>query len=211
VKFCGITNIEDAMAADRAGADMLGFVVQPGQLRHAPPDLIAQARRVVRAVTVAVRLDMNFEETLGIADLFQVHRVLALDELESLASFSAKFILYAPASREGLEYVKYLSVVPNAVPLIDSAVKGIPTDLQTAKRMLDARPDSGLGGGITPENVQHYSDLNPAWIDVSSGIELRPGKKDPEKMRKIVEAVKNGSDREKAVRHARALRAFFQG
>jgi len=202
IKFCGITNIEDAMAADRAGADMLGFVVQPGQVRQASPELVAQARKLVKGSTVAVRLDTNFKAILHVADLFQVHKVLALDELELLSSISAKFILYAPASREGLEYLRRLSIVSNAVPLIDSAVKGMPVDMQTAKRMLDTRPDSGLGGGITPENVQHYVDLNPAWIDVSSGIEVRPGKKDPEKMKKIVEAVKNGSSREKVVRYA---------
>ncbi|WP_449462706.1 phosphoribosylanthranilate isomerase [Tardisphaera miroshnichenkoae] len=190
VKFCGITNLEDAVKADKIGADMLGFVVQPGQARQASLELLEQARHAVKAATVAVRLDLNFMNMLHVADLFQIHKVLTSDELEALASLSARFILYVPASTEGLDYVRRLSIIPNAVPLIDSPVKGVPTDLKIAKQILDARPDSGLGGGITPDNVQFYVDLNPSWIDVSSGIEARPGKKDPEKMMKIVEAVK---------------------
>ena len=86
--------------------------------------------------------------------------------------------------------MKHVNKLSNAVPLIDSAVKGRRADLEYAKKILDERPDAGLGGGVTPDNVHEFVKLNPAWIDVSSGIESIPTKKDESKMRKIAEVVK---------------------
>jgi len=194
VKFCGITNLEDAIKAETLGADMLGFIAQPGQIRYVAPSIIAKAKSVVKIPVVAVKLEMNFMEVLDIADYIQIHKVLENNELEELNSYSAKFILYVPSSKEGLNYIRLIDKVHNAVPLIDSAKKGTKVDLEIAKELLNFRPDSGLGGGITPNNVQDYLKLNPAWIDVSSGIESTPGKKDEQKMKRIIEVVKHESN-----------------
>ncbi|MDP8023697.1 MAG: hypothetical protein RAK20_04440 [Conexivisphaerales archaeon] len=191
VKFCGITNLEDAIIAERLGADMLGFILEPRQVRYVAPELLNKARRVLTVPLVAVKLQPKFDELLGLADFIQIHRVLEIKELEMLNSYSSRFILYVPSSKEGLNYIKLLDSVPNAVPLIDSHKKGIPSDLVYAKELLKMRPESGLGGGITPDNVNLYAKLNPAWIDVSSGIESYIGKKDEAKMKKIIEVVKN--------------------
>ncbi|MCQ4343241.1 MAG: hypothetical protein RXN77_07100 [Sulfolobaceae archaeon] len=61
------------------------------------------------------------------------------------------------------------------------------------KKLLDLRPDAGIGGGVTPENVYEFISLNPGWIDVSSGVEFSPAKKDFEKMRRLIGAVKDAS------------------
>mgnify|MGYP001770748716 FL=1 len=190
VKFCGLTNIEDAKKAEMLGADMLGFVVEPGQARQVSIKLLEEAKRSLSKPIVAVRIEPKFDELLSIADYVQIHRILKNDEIERLASYSARFILYVPSSKEGLDYIKNLDRLNNAKPLIDSPKKGVPTDLKLAKELLKVRPDSGLGGGITPENVRLYLELNPEWIDVSSGIESSLGKKDEEKMRRIIEAAK---------------------
>ncbi len=190
VKFCGLTNIEDAKKAEMLGADMLGFVVEPGQARQVSTKLLEEAKRSLSKPIVAVRIEPKFDELLSIADYVQIHRILKNDEIERLASYSARFILYVPSSKEGLDYIKNLDRLNNAKPLIDSPKKGVPTDLKLAKELLKVRPDSGLGGGITPENVRLYLELNPEWIDVSSGIESSLGKKDEEKMRRIIEAAK---------------------
>ncbi|MFP3133526.1 MAG: phosphoribosylanthranilate isomerase [Nitrososphaeria archaeon] len=194
VKFCGITNLEDAIKAETLGADMLGFIAQPGQIRYVAPSIIAKAKSVVKVPVVAVKLEMNFMDVLDIADYIQIHKVLENNEIETLNSYSAKFILYVPSSKEGLNYIRLIDKVHNAVPLIDSAKKGTKVDLEIAKELLNFRPDAGLGGGITPDNVQDYLKLNPAWIDVSSGIESTPGKKDEQKMKRIIEVVKHESN-----------------
>ncbi|MFP3222329.1 MAG: phosphoribosylanthranilate isomerase [Nitrososphaeria archaeon] len=194
VKFCGITNLEDAIKAETLGADMLGFIAQPGQIRYVAPYIIAKAKSVVKVPVVAVKLEMNFMDVLDIADYIQIHKVLENNEIETLNSYSAKFILYVPSSKEGLNYIRLIDKVHNAVPLIDSAKKGTKVDLEIAKELLNFRPDAGLGGGITPDNVQDYLKLNPAWIDVSSGIESTPGKKDEQKMKRIIEVVKHESN-----------------
>jgi len=194
VKFCGITRIEDAVKAEMLGADMLGFIAQPGQIRYVAPSIIAKAKSVLKVPIVAVKLEMNFMDVLGLVDYIQIHKVLENNELEELNSYSAKFILYVPSSKEGLNYIRLIDTVHNAVPLIDSAKKGTKVDLEVAKELLNFRPDSGLGGGITPDNVQEYIKINPAWIDVSSGIESAPGKKDEQKMKRIIEVVKHESN-----------------
>ena len=194
VKFCGITRIEDAVKAEMLGADMLGFIAQPGQIRYVAPSIIAKAKSVLKVPIVAVKLEMNFMDVLGLVDYIQIHKVLENNELEELNSYSAKFILYVPSSKEGLNYIRLIDTVHNAVPLIDSAKKGTKVDLEVAKKLLNFRPDSGLGGGITPDNVQEYIKINPAWIDVSSGIESAPGKKDEQKMKRIIEVVKHESN-----------------
>jgi Phosphoribosylanthranilate isomerase len=194
VKFCGITRIEDAVKAEMLGADMLGFIAQPGQIRYVAPSIIAKAKSVLKVPIVAVKLGMNFMDVLGLVDYIQIHKVLENNELEELNSYSAKFILYVPSSKEGLNYIRLIDTVHNAVPLIDSAKKGTKVDLEVAKELLNFRPDSGLGGGITPDNVQEYIKINPAWIDVSSGIESAPGKKDEQKMKRIIEVVKHESN-----------------
>lgn len=194
VKFCGITRIEDAVKAEMLGADMLGFIAQPGQMRYVAPSIIAKAKSVLKVPIVAVKLEMNFMDVLGLVDYIQIHKVLENNELEELNSYSAKFILYVPSSKEGLNYIRLIDTVHNAVPLIDSAKKGTKVDLEVAKELLNFRPDSGLGGGITPDNVQEYIKINPAWIDVSSGIESAPGKKDEQKMKRIIEVVKHESN-----------------
>ncbi|MGC8600403.1 MAG: phosphoribosylanthranilate isomerase [Nitrososphaeria archaeon] len=191
VKFCGITSVEDAVKAESLGADMLGFIAQPGQIRNVEPSIIAKAKSVLKVPVVAVKLETNFMDVLSIADYIQIHKVLENNELEELNSYSAKFILYVPSSKEGLNYIRLIDSVHHAVPLIDSAKKGTKVDLEVAKELLNFRPDSGLGGGITPDNVQDYIKLNPAWIDVSSGIESAPGKKDEQKMKRIIEVVKH--------------------
>ncbi len=191
VKFCGITNLNDAIKADRLGADMLGFILEPGQVRYVTPQLLYEAKRILRIPIVAVKLEPRFDELIDLADYIQVHKVLKKEELEKLRSYSSRFILYVPASKDGLFYMKLLDNVSNAIPLIDSLKKGAPVDLVYAKELLKLRPDSGLGGGITPDNIHLYVALNPAWIDVSSGIESHIGKKDEAKMKKIIEVVKS--------------------
>jgi phosphoribosylanthranilate isomerase (EC 5.3.1.24) len=63
-------------------------------------------------------------------------------------------------------------------------------DLYIAKKWISEYSKVGIGGGIKPENVRDYLSLNPYWIDISSGIELYKGKKDPSKMSLIIKEVR---------------------
>ncbi len=190
VKICGLTHYVDAINAATLGADMLGFIVQPGLLRYVKPEFLDVVRKAVNRPLVAVKLDLNFDGLMERADYVQVHRVLSREELDALTTYSKKFILYVPGSEEGLRYVKEVNRVSNALVLVDSARKGEKLNLEIARKILDERPDSGVAGGITPENVLAYLDLNPGWIDVSSGVESEPAKKDVLKMKKLMEVVK---------------------
>jgi len=193
VKICGITHLEDAVTAKRLGSDMLGFVVQPGMLRYVKPEFLRLVKGEVGSPLVAVKLSTSFEDVIEVADYVQVHKVLTREEMEELTTYSAKFILYVPSSIEGVEYLNLINRTLDALVLIDSAKKGTKVDLSMAKKLLDLRADAGIGGGVTPENVYEFISLNPGWIDVSSGVESSPAKKDFEKMRRLIRAVKDAS------------------
>ncbi|MCQ4342057.1 MAG: phosphoribosylanthranilate isomerase [Sulfolobaceae archaeon] len=193
VKICGITHLEDAVTAKRLGSDMLGFVVQPGMLRYVKPEFLRLVKGEVDIPLVAVKLSTSFEDVIEVADYVQVHKVLTREEIEELTTHSAKFILYVPSSIEGVEYLNLINRTLDALVLIDSAKKGTKVDLSMAKKLLDLRPDAGIGGGVTPENVYEFISLNPGWVDVSSGVESSPAKKDFEKMKRLIRAVKDAS------------------
>jgi len=159
--------LEDAVTAKRLGSDMLGFIVQPGMLRYVKPEFLRLVKGEVDSPLVAVKLSTSFEDVIEVADYVQVHKVLTREEMEELTTYSAKFILYVPSSIEGVEYLNLINRTLDALVLIDSAKKGTKVDLSMAKKLLDLRPDAGIGGGVTPENVYEFISLNPGWIDPS--------------------------------------------
>lgn len=190
LKICGVASIDDAIEIDRIGVDFIGMVTDPISPRYVPEDIVAEVRKHVSTPVVSVKVRGSPAELANsFADYVQVHRVLSIDELEELASFNSKrFILYVPAS---LDYIDYLKKVQRYFDLVlfDSPAKGRPSDPKVLKTLLDYHPGAGVAGGITLENVHLYLALEPGWIDVSSGVEVRPGKKDLDKVRRLREVV----------------------
>ncbi|MCG2909777.1 MAG: N-(5'-phosphoribosyl)anthranilate isomerase [Sulfolobaceae archaeon] len=192
VKFCGISHIEDAISAEKTGADMIGVVVDYSSPRYVKYEFIKIVKRFVSLPVVMVKVNGSIDEIVKEgqnADLIQIHRVLSKEELGLLHSYSKRFILYVPASNEYKGYFK--SAISSGFDvLVDVPKKGEKLNLSLVKEWVREYSDVGIGGGITPDNAIEYASLNPKWIDISSGIEKYKGKKDLEKMRKIVEVIK---------------------
>ncbi len=198
VKICGITDFTGARSAVRAGADFLGFVFYPASRRHVGEDAVSWIRRVSGAPTVGVFLDQNP------AFIRRVRREAHLSfvqlhggespELCAKLGGREKVIKAVPVGgRMDWGLVRAYGQVARV--LFDTAS---PTGGGTGRpfdwRVLASAPaDLGfwLAGGLRLTNVARaLAQANPAGVDVASGVEDALGRKDPDKMRRFVEAVR---------------------
>jgi phosphoribosylanthranilate isomerase len=214
IKVCGITNPEDAMVAVEAGADALGFIFVEGTPRFVTPEQVASIiRRLPPFVTpVGVFWDhprghvKAVIESCGLRAL-QFHGDETPEDLTGYDLPVIKTVKLPPASTiEGLpEYrigdrgqVLRYSVVASAV-LLDTATRWSEGEAREPIqwRIIGMMTGGGgggrrrirliLSGGLTPDNVARAVELaRPYAVDVNSGVEARPGKKDPDKVRRFV-------------------------
>jgi indole-3-glycerol phosphate synthase / phosphoribosylanthranilate isomerase len=194
VKVCGLTNYADADLADKLGADLLGFVFADSP-RRADPRVVAQVGRT-KALKVGVVVTEGENPALpeGVAKLLADGALDALqfhgDETPELCAGLA-FPYYKAVrvgSREDLETAcGYRS--PRV--LLDARIAGkrggtgVTVDEALAREAGERGP-LWLAGGLNAENAADIvARLRPELIDLSSGLESSPGKKDPEKLKKL--------------------------
>jgi len=185
VKICGITRVEDGVAAASAGADAIGLIFWPGSPRCVP---FGGARAIVAALPAFVTVVGLFvdpqPEVVGAAlaavplDLLQFHG----DETPELcASFARPYIKAVPV-RPGVDLLQYAAQFPAAHGLLFDAFEpgGLPGGTGTTfdwtrlpRQLTD--PMSRrliLSGGLTPQNVAAaVRQLRPWAVDVSTGVE----------------------------------------
>lgn len=206
VKICGITNLDDALAALEAGADLLGFNFYPSSPRHIFPQvcarLVADLGSYRSQVTlVGVFVDLAADQVLRILnecdlDLAQ----LAGDETpESLRRLGGRaFKAIRPQTQA--EMVELIDRYPaRAKPpsyLIDAYRPGKfggTGELAnwSLAASLSLHAPVLLAGGLTPENVAHaIRQVRPWGVDVASGVENTPGRKDIQKIKAFIEAAR---------------------
>lgn len=192
VKICGLTSPGDAAAAVSAGADLVGFVFVRGTRRALDPAAAGWVRGVAGAERVGV-----FRGT-PLAEILRVRQLLALDWVqlhgdepdEWLDELGPRVIRRVPvAGADSWTRVARLAV--RCLPLLDpGAGDGVAPDW-----MALGEPPAGLAfgvaGGLTPATVADVVRfLAPALVDVASGVESAPGRKDPGLMRVFVAAAK---------------------
>lgn len=208
VKICGLTNLEDALAAVEAGADMLGFNFYPSSPRYLEPgqcEQITSALRAqrVRALTVGVFVDEPASVIAGILqecglDLAQLHGDEPPATLEELEGRAFKAIRPRTAAEADTAVRRYAHIPNGSGPalLVDAyrpgryGGTGAVGDWGLAKTLAADMPIL-LAGGLTPDNVQAaVAKVRPWGTDVASGVESNPGKKDRSKMEAFVQAVR---------------------
>jgi len=200
VKICGITNVEDALAACEAGADALGFVFAPEakrRNRHIEPE---DARAIVEQLppfvtTVAVCVNEPVErlaQVLSFVDCIQFHGD------EDPAAVGSMPWLAIKAFRTGPEFsIEEMLRYPCRAYLLDAysgegrGGTGQVCDWEIAKEAVATGKRIILAGGLTPENVaEAVRAVRPYAVDVSGGVEAAPGKKDHERIRQFIRNVK---------------------
>ena len=200
VKICGITRVEDALAAAESGTDAIGLVFYAPSPRNVDPE---QARAIVAAIPPFVTAVGLFVD----ASVAQVEAVLRRCPLGALqfhggeapgycSAFGLPYIKTARV-RAGADLVQYLSPFHAAQGWLLDAYHdqlyggtGEPFDWKLIPRNL-ARPVI-LSGGLTPENVgAAVRQIRPWAVDVSSGVEAAKGIKDAAKIAAFIKEAKN--------------------
>lgn len=201
VKICGITRIEDALAAIRLGANAIGFIFWDKSTRYIDPK---EARKIVMALppfvtVVGVYVNPSsewVEETCSIAglNLLQFHG----DELPEFCSqFSLPYIK-AVRIRSGIDLLQYAAQYSSSSGLLlDSYVEGVPggTGRTFEWSLIPENLSLPLivSGGLHPKNVcEAIREAKPWAVDVSSGVEVTKGIKDADKIAAFMTGVRNG-------------------
>jgi phosphoribosylanthranilate isomerase len=196
VKICGITSPEDAALAVDAGADAIGFVFWPRSLRAmAPEHAAAIARGIPDAVLrVGVFVDASAEDMTAAADaagldLLQLHG----EEPPSALAGLPRPVLKAVRVGRGFSHDDALRYVATAAGiLVDTRLPGETLPGGTGVPFEWSRVM--LAGGLGPSNVaEAIREVRPHAVDVSSGVEAVPGRKDPAKMRAFVQAARSAA------------------
>ncbi|TVL99198.1 MAG: phosphoribosylanthranilate isomerase [Candidatus Brocadia sp. WS118] len=194
VKICGITNSEDAQVAVELGADALGFVFAKSSRRvtkERAKDIIEKLPPFVSPVGVFV--DEKVETVKDICNFCGIHTIQlhGNEEPLSLNELKGYKIIKAFRVREENDLKPLANYKPHAF-LLDSYVKGVmggtgvPFQWEIA-RLAHKYGTIILSGGLTPDNVEEAIRLvRPFAVDVSSGVELSPGKKDKELMKQFI-------------------------
>ncbi|MEW6327490.1 MAG: phosphoribosylanthranilate isomerase [Thermodesulfobacteriota bacterium] len=196
IKVCGITNIEDALAAQALGSDAIGLVFAKSPRRVEKE----QAREIVQALPPFVHLVGVFvnEEKGVIEDIADFCRLTVLqfhgsESPEYCAGFGRPVIkAFRISQREDIERMKPYQGKVSAFLLdtyhpVLAGGTGQAFDWTMTKEAGKIGPII-LAGGLNPDNIEAaIRAVRPYAVDVSSGVEMSPGKKDHEKIRLFIE------------------------
>jgi len=229
IKICGITNLEDALAAVDAGADALGFVFYEKSPRRMDP---GAAREIVERLPekvekIGVFVDLSQEQLAEIVNevgltgvqcrlrpqaagpapdgrtryqkpvrmLMPLSVTRLLEDESRLQGLTAEFVRMSESRRPSTAFDTFL--LDSTTPEKPGGT-GKAFDWQRIAPLVQVMNKSVkviAAGGLTPENVgKAMKILRPWGVDVSSGVEAAPGKKDPAKIKAFIRAVR-GADK----------------
>jgi phosphoribosylanthranilate isomerase len=199
IKICGITRYEDAKAAEGLGVDALGFVFYKKSPRCISPE---EAGAIIRQLPpfvsrVGVFVDEEIDRVVAIA------RATGIDTVQLHGTESPLY-----CSKMPLPVIKAFSIEPStdisllgqyrvAGFLLDTWAAGmrggtgITFDWSIARSACIKYDRIILAGGLNPTNIEEALEtVQPYGIDISSGVEIKPGIKNPRKMRDAVQVVR---------------------
>lgn len=198
IKFCGITNIKDALETAGLGVNALGFVFAKSPRQVSPE----KAKEIIEKLppwisAVGVFVNEKPEAVSEIAehcklDYIQLHGEESPEYCRNLGLKVIKTI------KNDIEKISDYNVSGFLLDTYDPEMAGGTGKTFNWDLALDAKKYGCpiiLAGGLTPENIgEAVEKVKPYGVDVSSGIELAPGKKDYEKMKRFVEEVKKTTE-----------------
>ncbi|HEY0974064.1 MAG TPA: phosphoribosylanthranilate isomerase [Solimonas sp.] len=207
IKFCGIRRRQDADAAVDLGVDAIGFVLVPGSKRHITIEDAARIRERLPPLvtTVALFKDADGQQVQDAIDVLQpdLLQFHGAEDAAFCASFGrpyVKAIALGEGGRLGASVrtfraARALLLDGNAPGAMGGLGKAFDWKAQAAAVAKLKQPVI-LAGGLNPDNVaQGIKALRPYAVDVSSGIEARPGVKDLNQMRAFVQAVRRADEK----------------
>jgi phosphoribosylanthranilate isomerase len=200
VKICGVTTVEDTELCVEAGADAIGLNFAPGSPRYLTLETAAAIVAVIpsHVLTVGVFVDadletlLHYKRSLGLRCL-QLHGQEPPELLAELLPHAYKALRV-----RGADVLAEAARYPGEHILLDAYVPGVHGgtgarfDWNLARDLGKLRKVT-LAGGLNPENVaQAIAVASPFCVDVASGVESSPGRKDPELVNAFVRAARGG-------------------
>jgi phosphoribosylanthranilate isomerase len=210
IKICGINGIQEALAAAEAGADYLGFVFAPSRRRISQEQATLTIRTLkqlgINILTAGVFVNSSPEEVNTIADKSGLDWIQLSGEenWEYCRKIEKPIIkvIHVTESSDASCILQEIQTGYQLLPaerlifLLDTGIKGThggtgqTFNWNLAKTVCKTQPVF-IAGGLTPDNVQDLiSTVHPAGVDVSSGVETE-GKKDIQKIRAFIKAVRS--------------------
>ena len=199
VKICGVTSPADAALAIEFGADMIGMVLWPGSPRAVT---VSRAREIAAAMAshvecVGVFVDTGPDEVLDIAkelnlDIVQLHggATVDVDAVDPATIFQLTTLDTDADVQAAVTLPEFVIPLVDATDRVRRGGTGQLADWSLAARLAAIRPIV-LAGGLTADNVgDAIRRVRPWAVDVSSGVEARPGVKSPARMRAFLAAVR---------------------
>lgn len=200
VKICGITNLEDAKASIYAGCDALGFVFYRKSPRYIAPKIAKAIIKSLPKNILKVGVFVNSKEKT----IKKIAKFCGLDILQFHGNESTGFcrrfrsykVIKALRVKDKVDLKHILQYNPFAY-LFDAFIEsklggtGKKFDWKLIKHLNGIKKPIFLSGGLSTDNVKKAIEIaKPGWVDVSSSVEVSPGKKDHQKVSDFIKKVK---------------------
>ena len=202
IKICGITNLDDALAAVDAGADALGFNFYKPSPRYVTPETAAEIIGQLPSTVLTVGVFVNEPSPKSVEDLARRASVTAVqlhgDESPGYCSeIENRYVIKALAAGADFDLQRALDYDVHAI-LLDTkhdtlrGGTGRVFDWSIALEVRRAVPKLYLAGGLGIENIEDaINSVDPFAVDACSALEKTPGKKNHERMRAFVNAIRS--------------------
>ncbi len=210
IKICGITNLDDALAVAESGADALGFIFYSKSPRYVSPEKTKEIiENLPREITrVGVFVNHRAEEVKEIIEfcglnLVQLH---GNETPVYCRQFPVSILIraFSPRTENDLQILKDYPVRAVLVDAFDPRLyggTGKTSNWELASKIKESHPLI-LSGGLNIDNIRAAIEIvSPHAVDINSGVESSPGKKDHDKVREIIKIVRKNdryTDREEA-------------
>jgi len=198
IKICGITNLGDAQGAIRAGCDAIGFIFYKNSPRYLTPQ---KAKKIVSELPKSI-LKIGVFVNAREKTIRRIARLCRLDILQFHGSESPAFcnrfklskVIKAFRVKEELD-LKKISEYKTFAYLFDTFVPsklggtGKKFDWKLIRHIDSIKLPVFLSGGLSEKNVREaIKHVRPAWVDISTSVEIKPGKKDHKKIKRFIQA-----------------------
>lgn len=203
VKICGVTSVEDALAAVDAGADWVGLNLWPNSKRHLTLERALPIARALQGKAVRVGVFVNATR----AQVQEALDTLALDRLQFhgdedpafIASFGGRAIAVVRVGGDGTDAIAAAARAGTDPVLLDTqnsgyGGSGTAFDWAIATHIVSAGTRAMIAGGLRPDNVaEAVIQVGPVGVDVAGGVEHLDGRKDPIRMQDFVRRAKQAA------------------
>lgn len=186
IKVCGVANLEDGIFAGKCGADIVGVVLDPKVPRHGDSRVVSQIHDAgFQTAGVYTSLDSAMHD-FGDEDYIQLHFKHDPEVVGVVKRISGRKIISVIqfTDPDGLEEMAISRYKAGADIVLLENRHGIMNSIQEIGAIQESIR-TGVAGKITPEIAVRLAETRPLMIDLSSSLEVRPGKKDHKLVAKL--------------------------